>query len=152
MESILVQEDAHTTCRLCDAIVYAADPICKNCGLGMSFEGVVESSILRDDYVEAINQLNHIKQISIFFLGFTPIGFVAAYSLETDFFFNLYFGMGTLSVFFGLMGWDRKHSKIEFSNEDFELVKKYKKIAWAFLFINLSIGFILLFLLKEWLS
>jgi hypothetical protein len=151
METI-IQGDKHASCRLCDGIVYANNPVCRKCGLPMSFEGVVESSGVRDNYVEAINQLHHIKQISIFFIGFTPIGFVASYLLGIFFFFDLYFGLGAFSVFFGLMGWHRKYSKIEFSNEDFQLIKKYKKIAWMCLLVNLFVGFSLLFILKSWLS
>ena len=73
MESI-IPERKFANCRLCDTLVSSDNPICKNCGLEMSPQGIIELAEIEESKGDPIYEIREIKK-SVFALKESPLIF-----------------------------------------------------------------------------
>jgi len=139
VESIKFEEN-YVFCRFCNGIVYADQPICKKCGLGMSSEGITELAEIEEENIKALDAIYKLRQSSTIFLVMTIVGFLIALIPGFSFFFHLYFWVAISSIFLNFIGWNNKYSALNFAFDDTEMVKKKKREILLLFFGNLILG------------
>ncbi|HEY0658617.1 MAG TPA: hypothetical protein VGD05_09085 [Pyrinomonadaceae bacterium] len=139
VDSIKIEEN-YVFCRFCGGIVYANQPTCKKCGLGMSSDGICDLAKIEEENTEALDHIYKLKQLSTIFLAMTVMGFLIALIPEFSFFFHIYFWVAISNVFLGFVGWNNKYSALNFNFEDIETIKQKKREILFLFFVNLILG------------
>jgi hypothetical protein len=149
----IIEDEKFIECRLCNHLVGSLNPTCKNCGLEMSSEGILELAEFEeiDEKIEKDGFIGiySLRILAILSLAMTLFGAVFFLSFGLPSFFKLYFGTGLFIYLAAYLSWNKKYLKQKFGTEETELIAKEKRLSLMIFTFSILIGVsIFVFLLK----
>lgn len=148
MESIVLKE-RYIECRLCGNTISSSKPICRECGLQASPEGVEELAQIEEQTFQAVNDANSLKLIASTSLTFSMFSIYYYLAIgPQSVWFNLALWVSYVYFVVSFIRWHRKYSKIVFNANDFEKIQKDKRTAWILIICSMISAFGLTVLLR----
>jgi hypothetical protein len=139
-------------CRLCNHLVGSLNPICKNCGLEMSSEGIIDFAECEEICAEIeANKAREIRNIRISVIMFEVINILAVCcNLADKKSFSLFlFGINIFSFIVGFLVTTVQLSRRDLTLEEKKKIKREKFISLVIFFFSVLIMLgIYFFLLK----
>lgn len=140
----ILEEEKFAECRLCNNLVSSLNPICKNCGLEMSREGIIELAEF-DEIDEKIERegfigIYSLRVFSLMSLAMTIFGAFFFLSFGLSSFFNLYFGAGLFFYLMTYFFWNKNYLKQKFGVEETQLIAKEKRLSLIIFTMSFAIG------------
>lgn len=149
----IVERERFIECRYCDHLVSSENPVCSNCGLEMTSEGITELAKLdestREESYSRIKRSYILMFIALMSLFFTIIGGLMSYWIENPAPFKFYFWLG-LIVYFLMLVWfnfEPKKNPLHFSKNRFE--SAYLRTSLFFIFLSISFGIVTYIFLRN---
>jgi hypothetical protein len=131
----IATEEKFVKCRLCNHRVGSENPVCSNCGLETSREGVIELANLNNKNDSAIAEIQkHQDSASLLIVGSSFWGCWVYWIFDAAAWFYVPFGFCVLVSFMGISGLYQKHLQTEISSDDkleFEALRRQSVLKFA---------------------
>lgn len=142
----IIEEERFAECRLCNHLVSSINPICKNCGLETSSEGIIELAELEESVENAEKQgfvgIYSLRVFAIISLAMNLLGGLFL-SLGISSIFKLYYWIGFFLYAIAYFAWHKRYLKTKFGIEETKLIAREKRISLVIFTASTILGTII---------
>ncbi len=139
----IIDEEKFAECRLCNHLVSSINPICKNCGLETSSEGIIELAEIDDleleDEISKLNDAFTLRVLAILSLLMMIFTYLFS-SLGIKSISNACFLFGEIIYIVGYISINRKLQKTKLSNQELQIIRKEKTFSLSIFLLSTFIG------------
>ena len=144
----IIEQERFIECRYCDHLVSSDNPICGNCGLEMSSQGIIELAELEDNESKDFDKIYRLTYLAVFNFTMVFLGIVYIF-LGTQTFFKFFFWLDIVLYVIGYFLWKKTTSEKNFSEKEKQVVNEQLRMFFGTFIITTIAGILVyIFLLK----